>query len=124
MSLKSLVRSLIIALLIAFGPAFIAVALLLSSSGSPVLSLIATIMGVAIGASGWMLRRSKKPMSLIRYVFSGILLTIGLGVIVFSPLILIVKGTNIAFQNIALMYFVLGLIIGLIGLSVRNQRSK
>ncbi|OIP77754.1 MAG: hypothetical protein AUK48_03310 [Oscillatoriales cyanobacterium CG2_30_44_21] len=124
MSFKSCIRSLLVALLIAFGPAFISTALLLSMSGSPTLSVIATIMGVVIGTSGWILRKSKKPMSLIRYVFSGILLTIGMGVMIFSPLILIVKGTNTAFQNIALMNFVVGLIVGLIGLSARNQRSK
>jgi hypothetical protein len=32
--------------------------------------------------------------------------------------------TNIAYQNIAVMHFIIGLIIGLIGLSTRNQRSQ
>lgn len=122
--LKSFIHSLFITGLIALGSAFITLALILSMNGSSILSLISTVIGLTVGVRGWLLKKSKKPMSLIRNASSGILLTIGLGIILFPILILTLKGTDTAFVNIALTHFVLGLIIGLIGLSMRNQRSQ
>ena len=123
-SAKSFIRGLLAAGLIVLGTGFIVLALLSSVTYAPITFLIAGLMGSAIGASGWLLKKPKKTISLIRNISSGILLTIGLGTFLFPILILTLYGTNIAFANISLMYFIVGLIIGLIGLSVRNPKSQ
>lgn len=123
-SLKSFIRSLLAAGLIVLGTGLIVLALLSSVTYIPITFLASGLLGSAIGASGWLLKKPKKPMSLIRNISSGILLTIGLGAFLFPILILTFYGTNIAFANISVMYFIVGLIVGLIGLSVRNQRSQ
>ena len=123
-SSKSFIRSLLAAGLIVSATVLIVFALYSSMSNIPITALISGLMGLAVGVSGWLLKKPKKPMSLIRNISSGILLTIGLGTFLFPILILTFYGTNIAFANISVMYFIVGLIVGLIGLSMRNQRSQ
>lgn len=123
-SSKSFIRSLFAAGLIVSATVLIVLALYSSTSNIPTMALISGLLGLAVGVSGWLLTKPKKPMSLIRNISSAILLTIGLGIFVFPILILTLYSTNIAYQNIAVMHFIIGLIIGLIGLSTRNQRSQ
>lgn len=86
-------------------------------------TLIGSI-GLVLGVFGWVLRKPKTPMSLIRNIFSGFLITMGAGLLLLPLFILAIYGTNVAYVNIALMHFVAGLVIGLIGFSVRNQRKQ
>lgn len=124
-SVKGFIRILLAAGLIVFGTGLTILALYFSLiSGNTVTALILIFVGLAVSTGGWLLRKPKTPMSLIRNISSGILLTLGIGIFIFPIFILTLYGSNIAFANIAAMYFVLGLIIGLIGLSMRNQRSK
>jgi hypothetical protein len=123
-SSKGFIRSLLASGLIVSSTVLIVFALYSSMSNIPITALIFGLLGLAVGVSGWLLTKPKKPMSLIRNISSAILLTIGLGIFVFPILILTLYSTNIAYQNIAVMHFIIGLIIGLIGLSTRNQRSQ
>ncbi|WP_103669480.1 hypothetical protein [Pseudanabaena sp. BC1403] len=123
-SSQSFIRSLLTTGLIVFGIGLIVLTLFSTVISSPITPLISGFMGLAVGVGGWLLQKPKKPMSLIRNISRSILLTIGLGIFVSPILILTLYGTNTTYVNIALMHFIIGLIIGLIGLSARNQRSQ
>jgi hypothetical protein len=109
--------------LITLGTGLFVLSLWMSMANKNV-SLIIGSIGLVIGVGGWLLQNVKTPMSLIRNISSAVLITIGAGLFILPLFILSIYGTNVAYVNIALMNFVVGLVIGLIGFSVRNQRVK
>jgi len=109
--------------LITLGTGLFVLSLWMSMANKNV-SLIVGSIGLVMGVGGWLLQKVKTPISLIRNISSAVLITIGAGLFILPLFILSIHGTNVAFVNIALMNFVVGLVIGLIGFSVRNQRAK
>ncbi len=118
-----LTRSILSIGLITFGTGLFALSLWISTTNENA-SLIIGSIGLAIGVGGWLLQKVKTPMSLIRNISSAVLITIGAGLFILPLFVLAIHGTNVAFVNIALMNFVVGLVIGLIGFSVQNQRAQ
>ena len=84
-------------------------------------ALIYGLIGLTTSVFGWLLRKSK--LNLIRNIISALLITTGISIFILPVIILAVYGTNVAFANIALTYFIFGILLGLIGLSVRQKKS-
>ncbi len=118
-SLKEFIRQSLSIGLIAIGIGLLVIFLWLQLLNQ--FNLICGLIGVSISTTGWLLQKTN--LSIIRNIISAFLITIGISLLVFPILILTIYGTNVAFANIALTYFVVGLLVGLIGLSIRQKKS-
>jgi hypothetical protein len=120
-SLSNLLRESLSSGLIFVGTVLFMLALLSLNFSHLLLTMLYALIAVAIGSMGWLLRKLPKPMSQVQNIASGILIMVGLALFMLPIFILALYGTDIAYANIALIHFILGLLIGLNGVSIRNK---